>query len=963
MKKVAVFLIMLSMLCVSITSAGFISRTEDDNDDDRTLIASGSIDDNSIEACTSRLEQTVNEYSNMDPNRFKPHLEQDQPISLPWRESVSDNLLEWWVTMTYNGKTVEKKVDISITDFQENFLKHPEYYLSLKFNVDDDDADDLEVFIGFYWSVIAYPDGQEGRSLESRFRVRQTSSDYPGGGVQDQTAGLEVWSEVRVNYGLIKIPKIKSKSIPFEKSPWLKSVFLKIIDKFNAIDGLPIIKNLLNRIINKNNKDTSSADINALASDGNSDSDYIRLGLGYRSPKGEQIPLLVEKRFAFAKCFNYNWQTEGNLFNPTIFEHELYEVTSTDPITLLYGFKAVEGATDTTKFDIAFTSRFDNSNYIMTHYIPMDAYVYWYFDSKSKASNVVATFSADVNVGQAISVPEIVLEFDNIDDTLARSGRWFSIDADMDIFGGDLFSFHYRASHKFNVGIKVNVPSLFEEKVQIKGIPTSVDIGWDVYANVKLIPVIDVTFGGTLKCIMNSNIDQVLVFYPKSDTTADDEVFASVKDIPATQSFRAEASLYINTQNNQLHVKPSGLINMQMSSSIGEINVYYPKAVANDPNLKFLYIPGNSIPSRAQINGLLEVYLANKNDISGPNNYIYGTMSHDCSSNIHRVDFYLPSEQTTPVIKLTEMPADSAVEGKLYFNRLEGYASASRGSAGGIDPVDLNLEYGGFAVKNHLAIDDGQVSSSFKVAMQDGYFNLDTSDDMFSNTLDVYYDDQQNNYKDIKMHLAFNELSVDNLRTSWDIDTSGDKIKITDLGVSGVIKTLRNLHTDFTFQSKTTWLEIDWITGEKGNLVFDFKQEAPININFDIIKDIATNLGITVDGYIKLYNNPHFDIFWQWKQGDSPTDPGYFKINEKTNEPQIDDMYLLVKYDANKDGTDEWGAEVTLDNVGIYVCVEWYWYNLRLFIWPVIKVSGTVDLNLLLNGKWYYNVEDWVNPP
>jgi len=60
---------------------------------------------------------------------------------------------------------------------------------------------------------------------------------------------------------------------------------------------------------------------------------------------------------------------------------------------------------------------------------------------------------------------------------------------------------------------------------------------------------------------------------------------------------------------------------------------------------------------------------------------------------------------------------------------------------------------------------------------------------------------------------------------------------------------------------------------------------------------------------------------------------------------------------------DIWGAEASLSNAGIYVCVEWYRYNLLLYIWPVIDVYGDADLNLLLNGEWYYNVEDWINPP
>jgi len=55
---------------------------------------------------------------------------------------------------------------------------------------------------------------------------------------------------------------------------------------------------------------------------------------------------------------------------------------------------------------------------------------------------------------------------------------------------------------------------------------------------------------------------------------------------------------------------------------------------------------------------------------------------------------------------------------------------------------------------------------------------------------------------------------------------------------------------------------------------------------------------------------------------------------------------------------DLWGANITLAGVGLYVCVEWYWQNMQLYIWPVFSITGDLTLNLLLNGVWYNHVED-----
>ncbi|GAG84504.1 unnamed protein product [marine sediment metagenome] len=54
---------------------------------------------------------------------------------------------------------------------------------------------------------------------------------------------------------------------------------------------------------------------------------------------------------------------------------------------------------------------------------------------------------------------------------------------------------------------------------------------------------------------------------------------------------------------------------------------------------------------------------------------------------------------------------------------------------------------------------------------------------------------------------------------------------------------------------------------------------------------------------------------------------------------------------------DTWGADITLHDGGLYVCLEWCWYNNKLYTWPVIEVYGTLDfwvlLDWLTNYEWY----------
>lgn len=72
--------------------------------------------------------------------------------------------------MTYNGHTFEKQLNVSITDFQKKFLRHPYYSEDALFNIDSDPEDDLKVSFGFYWeTILNTKTNEEYKSLEDMY--------------------------------------------------------------------------------------------------------------------------------------------------------------------------------------------------------------------------------------------------------------------------------------------------------------------------------------------------------------------------------------------------------------------------------------------------------------------------------------------------------------------------------------------------------------------------------------------------------------------------------------------------------------------------------------------------------------------------------------------------------------------------------------------------------------------------
>ena len=857
MKKILTLMVMLSLFCTA-TSGAIIYEN------DWEVKGSPAISTNQI--CID------NEFSQL-PSIFSKYIVDSNQkditeITLPWINKQSD-ILEWWIRIEYNDELFEKKVPVNISDFKDKFLKHPEYGERISFNIDADAENDVEVIAGFYWSVIKDEGGNDVKSLEKRIRVRQLESgDY----VQDQDGDMQVWSELHVNYGLIK-KEVHSVSLIEVMQNRLQQ-FSNLPVKFHQImNRLTSFQELLS-CFSKNEHHTVSA----------ADSDHFVLGAGYRSPIGEDIPRYAEKRFSFART---------ELFGPSLFQHQMDPGSSKGKgaFEVLYGFSAFRQGSTNPTYDIAFSIEFNPAVSLRTKYIPSGGQLYYYFDEASQQSSETAvTFTSNILSGIAEDI-ELTLVFDEIDETLGRTGRWMKFDTeiigDHELLGG---KFEYESSHIFDVGIIVNSP-LFEEKIELVHLPKQIDISWNLNFSVMATPL----------------------FYAHAD----------------------------------------GFINLSMSSSLGGINVFFPKTGDELQDQIFIDV-SQGLPADIRIDAeaTLNVDLS---DLQNPNNYVYGDIQHTCSDDIDCISAFLPSD-TMPIIQVTEIPADSEVQGRLYWNKLEGYVEMWRGSLGPADPVEINLEYKGFSIHDVLTIRNGHINTRFRLS-ENGHFFFDTTEGIFGNDLTV-----SNTVSGDGLSLFVNEISADNLQADWNIDTSGDSLKINDLHLGGMIDIMDGLILNLHYQGKSTSLNMDWYIGQTGSFQVQLDQEDDLSIDFNDFALNSTDFdfggGITISDTIK------FDMSWNLKQGlgsdQGSVDPGYFAVNKNNDDAILKDFSFYVTYQ------DQYGINITLSNLQFYLNLEW-WKGDRLipYIWLDYEVSADdFDIDLLWTNqneetRWYEHVEEW----
>jgi len=914
MKRIVVLFVTICMICVSMSGAAVSinKKTESQNETVATNIAKTPSESNTI--LLNNLKTTVDKYMNTDENIYKNDVHYTgSDVTYPWsHSSPAGDFVNWWIRVNYSGQTEEKQIDISPTEFKER-LKHPWRYDTISFGF-------LDVYYSVYVSsIVNSNEGINAKSLESRIMVKTD-------GIANRTAPLEVWSEIHLNYGLIK--NSKSRDLPV-----FKGLINKLIEKLRKVSenlGFARLSNLFNKLSSYSQKENNdnSPDIGLLQND----DDHLSIGVGVCSPEGGTIPLFFESRFAFGK---------DSIFQPVIFEHELMQIATKSPLALLYGFQSYAAGSSNPKFDVAFSIEFDPAFYIRTQFIPLGGYVYYNFDTGSQyGQEPKVTFSGNLIKGSGEGV-ELSLIFDKIDSTMV--GNWMSFDLTLSPIG-----FKYKASKKFNIGVLVSSP-IFSGKVKVNGIPTSVDFNFDVDATFNHQGnELFVSFGGGLYLNMNSDLGSMIVYYPKLGPDEPDVTFLKVSGIPKSQSLSAEASLYIKN-DTMLTVRPEGHITLAMSSPISKIETFYPKANSSDPDSLWVTVPDGTAGGTT-IGAEAELYV-DLDNFSNINNYAYGRVYRDSVSNIQRINGYLPGA-SGPIVEITDIPASSEAKGKLEWNKLQGYAYAARTSAGGPDPIKINLEFGSVTLENYLQIGDGHIDAQFHLA-QAGYFGFDTANEMIGDTLTIGNTETGNS---LSIHVG--KVSADNLWASWNLNTSQQPIQVENLALSGDLSLFEDFQISAVLQGKNMHFEGNWRVGKQGELSFDFTQNQPIVI---IVDDLfQDNPNYKLSGGVSINQYFHFDIKWNWIKGDAQN-PGYFKINEDTNQANFNWVFFNFTYTPDGYTQPQYGIEV--NGTSLLLIISCTWWKVPGRILPYVQwwyyIGGDFYADLLWDGTWYDNIHLW----
>jgi hypothetical protein len=887
------------------------------------------------------LKKSVFKYLDMDENIYDSPEQIQSSIDTPWIKQAG-NIFEWWIRVKYNGETFQKQLDVSIRDFQKKFLKHPLYSEDVFFNVDDDPENDIQVSFGFYWSTIFNKKtNNEYKSLENMIRVKQINN-----GPSDLYAGLEVWSEIHINWGLVNSISIDGYASSQNSNMVGSQQATLRFFKSNSL-LIKIIQQIIGSRINIGFGPLRALFGNALAnSDRNSvqgqpvqdpeplldDNDYFSVGVGYRTAPGDQIPQYTEKRFAFAK---------DNIFSPVIFQQIMKtEPSGQTPLELLYGFRSYEASTNTMKYDIAFSVGFSPFVTLKTQFIPLGGYIYYFFDPTSLYNNdIKITYSSDIKLGEGEGV-SLSLVFDKINSNMAQSGRWMSFGLRRDPHG-----FNYEASDIFNVAVIVDSP-WFSQKVKLNGLPKLISYSWKIFDDFEVTfvqgQVFYVNVRGYADLTMSSAINEIVVYYPKlKDPDEPDVTFLKVKNIPSSRKLEAKATLNIQNES-MLKIDADGYVDLTKSGSLGDITVYYPKADPQDPDVILMKVPAGSINSQ-RVSAEATLYV-DINNFSNINNYVYGKIQRQADSNFNALNFYLPNV-ATPIVQITDIPANAYATGKFWWNQLKGFGRAQRSSANqNPDPVHFNLEFDTLVLSNVLSIGNGHIQTDFKIA-EDGYFKFDTANDILGNQFSVSNSATGNSFE-----IGASTVSAQNFNAAWDLDTSGEQVEVESLALSGTLNELSDFQVAIALDGEIVDFTGDWSLGESGGFSIDLQQNEDVRIDLIHLDNVSGRLDL--NGYVILSSNLHFDMSWKWKQGESLEDPGYFKINEGTNQPNLKEISFDFAY-KDESGVDRWGADITLYNFAVYICVKWYWQN-GFHIWPVIQVSGQLYLDVLLNYNWHH---------
>jgi hypothetical protein len=941
MKK-GVVVVLIIMTCLGMSGIATSVAKSVEQHDGRLVSQQKTRIEQPSSSTMDQLKESVYSYLAMEENPYGiPQGTLDQRVTVPWIKPAG-NLFEWWIRVKYGSESFEKQLDVSIIDFKQKFLKHPYYSEDVFFNVDNDLENDIKVSFGFYWeSILNTKTNKEHKSLEDMVRVRQINS-----GPSDLYAGLEVWSEIHVNWGLVNAYSASSEfpstqtqfHLPQQMiSPFLERCVLLLNLLQQKLQHLTQISSgllftLLNQQLLTSERESMQAGLLQNPRRLAAENDYISVGVGYRTLPGEPIPQYVEKRFAFAK---------ENIFSPTIFQQVMKtEPSDVEPLELLYGFRAYNGSTNTLKYDIAFCVQFNPFVTLTTQFIPLGGYIYYHFDSASQhASKTTITYSTDIAVGAGDGV-SLSLVFDEIDDSMAQPGRWMSFGLRRDPHG-----FSYEANAIFDVAVIVDSP-WFSQKVRIQGLPKSLSYEWKIFDDFEVVVVqgelFYVNVRGYADVTMSSPLDEIIVYYPKlNESNPEDVPFLQVNNIPSSRRLEAKATL--NIQNNSmLRIDTDGYVDLTKSGPLGDITVFYPKVDPLDPNLVLLKVPAGTVNSQ-RVSAEATLYV-DAGNFSNVNNYVYGKIQRQADSNFHELDLYLPNV-AIPLVQITDIPANAYATGTFWWNQLKGFGRAERSAASQTpDPVHFNLVFDTLTLSDVFSIGDGHVQTDFLIA-EDGYFTFDTAHDILGNMFSV-----GNSATGNALTIGASTVSARDFQAAWGLNTTGPEPEIERLALSGDLNALNDVVVSISLDGEVVDFTGDWSLGESGGFSIDVQQNADMRIDFLHLDNVSGRLDL--NGYVILSQNLHYDMGWQWRQGTSLEDPGYFKINEGTNDPNLKEIGLKFLY-KDESSVDRWGVNLTLVNFAVYISVEWYWQS-GFHIWRVIQVSGLLNLNMLLNYNWYH---------
>jgi len=930
MKKKVVLFIAILMLSISMSNAfattDFISTSSDIDELNQVVETT-----QSNKETMNLIKQTVDDYLNMDESLYKS-VEQTQK-SIPQPVLGGNEIFGLWINIVYKGQSFEKQVSIT-PQMIRGKLTDPKYRTPIRFDVDGDSLADIEAGFGFFKYGIdeIMPDGSS-----VNHPAWATAFDFMqiGDGLDDQMAELEVWQEFHVNLNILVS---KSNAV----TPNLVGIMKILLERLSQkLSGFGLLNKFIERLLNNNFRETITEpenNIGTLAAE----KDYIVTRVGYRSPAGQKIPMRFEKNFAVGK---------KNIFRPAIFQHEMdpNDIIGTADNDVMFGFAAFREGLNDPVFNIEFCMDFSPACFVITQLIPTSGKTLFYYHTASSEPTEI-TFSSNLLKGGSTAEEEnstfsLTLSLDSIPNELVGPGKYMAFDlnmiGDVNPIGGN---FIYFASHQFNVGIKLSSP-WFEENIKLKKIPTSAEFKWDLDTDITIVQneLLDVETTGYAGLTLSSNLEEIEILYPKADPNKKDVTWISVKNIPSSRRVEAGALLEINN-GSMLQIDAQGYVQHDLSSSLGDISIYYPKPDPdNDPDMVFFQIPSGSFSNhgRTSIEGTVYVDPDPDNFFVNPNNYFYAKAERTASTDFGEANLYLPNIEV-PLLKIFNIPGNAYGMGQFWWNQLKGNVHAQRSSStGDKDPIKLSLVFDDLLISNQLSIGNGFIDMQGKIA-EDGYFKFDTANDILDNSFEI-----SNLASGTTLAIDAGSIAADDFSADWVLDSSGPQLKVDDLDLSGSLNLFQNFNVNIALTGKNTHFTGNWAVGEQGGFDIDFYQTEATQIDFDL-DELTENFNL--HGFVIVSQNIHFDISWKWQQGASTSDYGFFTINDNTNQANI----LAISINASYQ--DRFGVDIQIVDASLYFKLKWYkepgqWLP---HAWLEYYVGGTIDhVYLLWEYQWH----------